>query len=195
MICYLRGANISEYNQELVRQDLTEMVLSAQRRGESIHAVIGEDFQVFCDNVIASLPQKSQRQRIVDFFDMICLSLSILGAIYIVFADETIALIRNAFIRNPLNFSISVSLGKVIFVGIIIIVAFVMVEGIMKKSFQVGKKEKQGHLKVFLMFAGLTALYLLIAWLGQTTLFTVNIFIACAVVLALYIAHKVLERV
>lgn len=35
MICYLRGSNISEYDIEVVRQDLTEMVLSAQKRGES----------------------------------------------------------------------------------------------------------------------------------------------------------------
>lgn len=34
MICYLRGAKISAYHQELVRYDLTEMVLSAQQRGE-----------------------------------------------------------------------------------------------------------------------------------------------------------------
>lgn len=38
------------------------------------------------------------------------------------------------------------------------------------------------------------AVFLLIAWLGRATLFTANIFIACAVVLVLYIAHKVLSQ-
>ena len=34
MICYLRGSDLSDYNIEVVRNDLTEMVLSAQERGE-----------------------------------------------------------------------------------------------------------------------------------------------------------------
>jgi len=38
------------------------------------------------------------------------------------------------------------------------------------------------------------SLFLLIAWLGKATLFTVNIFVACAVTLALYIAHRILAR-
>lgn len=67
MICYLRGAKISAYHQELVRYDLTEMVLSAQQRGEKIREVIGEDYKGFCDNVIASLPPETRRQRIIDF--------------------------------------------------------------------------------------------------------------------------------
>ncbi|XOQ43919.1 MAG: hypothetical protein ACFWTN_05640 [Clostridium sp.] len=49
IICYLRVANISEYNQEIIRQDLLEMVLSAQERGENIQTVIGEDYRTFCD--------------------------------------------------------------------------------------------------------------------------------------------------
>lgn len=39
MICYLRGSNISEYEQELVRADIIEMVLDAQERGENINSV------------------------------------------------------------------------------------------------------------------------------------------------------------
>lgn len=37
MICYIRGAKISLYNQELIRQDLTEMIISAQERGEKLN--------------------------------------------------------------------------------------------------------------------------------------------------------------
>lgn len=44
MICYIRCADISDYNQELVRRDLIEMVLSAQKRGESLNNLIGGDF-------------------------------------------------------------------------------------------------------------------------------------------------------
>ena len=194
MICYLRGANISGYHQELVRHDLTEMVLSAQQRGENIRAVIGEDYQAFCDDVIGSLPPATRKQRIIDFFDIACWCLSILGAINIVLANETIALIHNLFSGNPLSYDISVSIGSVISVGIVVAAAIVIVEIIVKNAFQIGKKKRNDRLKAFLIGGGLMAVFLLVAWLGRAALFTVNIFIACAVVLAFYIAHKVLSQ-
>jgi DNA-binding ferritin-like protein (Dps family) len=193
MICYLRVSKISAYHQELVRHDLTEMVLSAQQRGKNIREVIGEDYKGFCDNVIASLPPETLRQRFIDFFDTVCWCLSILGLINIVISSDTILLIRNAVTGNPMDFSISISVGSVISIGIIIAAASVIVIMITKNAFHVGKTKKY-RLKVFFIGAGLTALLLLIVLLGRTTLFTVNIFIACAVVLVLYVAHKILER-
>ena len=194
MICYLRGAKISAYHQELVRQDLTEMVLSAQQRGENIRSVIGEDYKAFCDDVIANLPPESRTQSVIDFFDIVCWCLSILGLINIVISNETIILLRNAVAGKPLDFSISVSLGGVISIGIIIPAAFVITTMIINNSFQI-KQAHRNRMKAFMLGAGQTLLFLLIAWLGRKTLFTINIFIACAVVLAFYAAHKILERI
>lgn len=194
MICYLRGANISQYHQELVRNDLTEMVLSAQQRGENIRTVIGEDYQAFCDDVIASLPPATLKQRIIDFFDIVCWSLSILGTINIVMANETIALIHNLISGNPLDYHISVSFGSIISIGIIVAAAIFIVESVMKNPFQIGKNKISDPPKFFLVGSGLMAVFLFVAWLGKATLFTVNIFIACAAVLAFYIAHKVLSQ-
>ncbi|WP_124066363.1 hypothetical protein [Clostridium sp. E02] len=193
MICYLRVGNISEYDQEVVRQDLTEMVISAQQRGENISSVIGEDYKAFCDNVIASLPSKTIKQKMIDFFDLVCLCLSLLGVINMVMAEETIPLIRNAIAGKQLNYNISVSLGSVISVDIIVVAAIAIVDIVMKNVFLIGKKKQNDRLKAFLVGGGLMAVFLLIAWLGRATLFTVNIFIALAVVAILYIAHKVLS--
>ena len=136
---------------------------------------------------------KKSPQRFIDFFDTVCWCLSILGLINIVISSDTILLIRNAVTGNPMDFSISISVGSVISIGIIIAAASVIVIMITKNAFHVGKTKKY-RLKVFFIGAGLTALLLLIVLLGRTTLFTVNIFIACAVVLVLYVAHKILER-
>lgn len=54
LIIYLRGSHIPEYEQERVRQDLINITLSAQERGESLAAVIGDDYQQFCDEIIAA---------------------------------------------------------------------------------------------------------------------------------------------
>ncbi|BAK99120.1 hypothetical protein OBV_19220 [Oscillibacter valericigenes Sjm18-20] len=195
MICYLRGANISAYDQEVVRQDLTEMVLSAQQRGETICSVIGEDYKAFCDNIIASLPPETARQKVIDFFDILCWALSILGAINIVMADETIHLIHDLITGRPLGFRIPISLGSVISAGFIIVAAIVIVEIFMKKSFEIGKRKQTDRLNAVLISSGFMVVLLLIAWFGRATLFTVNIFIACAAVLALYIIHKILANV
>ena len=194
MICYLRAAKISPYHQELVRQDLTEMVLSAQQRGENIRSVIGTDYKAFCDDVISNLPPETRKQQVIDFFDTVCGCLSILGLINIIMSSDTIHLIRNALIGKPLNFLISVSLGSVISAGIILPAAFVITTAILKNSFET-KQVTRHRLKAFMIGAGPMLLFLLIAWFGQRTLFKINILIACGVVLAFYAAHKVLERI
>ena len=57
MIVYIRSANISAYNQELVRRDIWQMIADGERRGESVEEIIGGDYKAFCDSVIAELPQ------------------------------------------------------------------------------------------------------------------------------------------
>ncbi len=194
MICYLRGADISDYHQELVRQDLTEMILSAQNRGENIYSVIGDDFKVFCDNIIASLPPKTRKQKMVDFFIFFCWVLSILGSITVITANETFALIYNFFTGNALQFHISVSIGTAISMGMILIASVIIVEIIAKNSFQT-LEPKNLILKGFIGGASIMAVFLLIAWLGKEVLFTVNIFIALATIFCLYSIHKLLEQI
>ncbi|MDD3409068.1 MAG: hypothetical protein PHX85_05500 [Methanobacteriaceae archaeon] len=192
MICYLRVANISEYNQEVIRQDLLEMVLSAQKRGENIQTVIGEDYKVFCDNIIASFPPQSIKEKFSGVLNTVFLCTSVLGIINIITSRDTIFLIRNMITGEPLNFQISVSIGSVITYGMIIAAAFIIVHVICKTSFKHAKKENK--IKLFIVGAGIMAIFLFLAWIGRDSLFTVNIFAACATVLVLYIAHKILAR-
>ena len=71
MICYLRGSSLSAYDQERVRRDLTEMVLDAQERGDTLSDVIGGDYKAFCDEIIPvfriNLPAVGQRNMAVSF--------------------------------------------------------------------------------------------------------------------------------
>ena len=45
IVVYIRSANISEYEQELVRRDITHMLLDAQAEGRTAAEVLGEDAQ------------------------------------------------------------------------------------------------------------------------------------------------------
>ena len=45
MIVYIRSANISAYNQELVRRDIWQMIADGERRGASVEEIIGGDYK------------------------------------------------------------------------------------------------------------------------------------------------------
>lgn len=193
MICYLRGSNLTDYDIEVVRHDLTEMVLSAQQRGESIDAVIGKDYQEFCDEVIASIPPKTNLQKFIDNLNIFCWALSILFAINIVISGDTISIIENLVSRKHVDFSLSVSTGSAISIVLIFILANFVVNLITKKSFSVEVKYKK--IVGFVIGASLITGILLIAWLGKGTLFTVNYFAACIVTVILFVGHKLLEQI
>lgn len=97
IVCYLRVSNISEHDQEVVRHDLLEMVLSAQERNEDIRTVFGEDYKSFCDEIIAVFPQKNKKAKILDCIDMIISCTAIIGAIDIIISKETIELIITSY--------------------------------------------------------------------------------------------------
>ena len=72
IVCYLRGADISELQQEKVRYDLTLMLLEAQQRNAPLDEVFPEDYKAFCDTVIKELPPLTAGKAAGAFAD--CLS-------------------------------------------------------------------------------------------------------------------------
>lgn len=193
MICYLRGSDLTEYDVESVRHDLTEMVLAAQQRGEGIDAVIGEDYKEFCDSVIETLPKKTPKQKLVEKLDMICLCLSILFAINIVLSRDTIEMIKNAIIGGQVNLNIAISKWTALSFIIIIFLAYLIVNGIVKNALEEKKVQRKGAWIVGTLVVLL--LLMVFAWVGKGTLFTMNIFVACAVTVALFGLHKGLENI
>ena len=41
MVVYIRGSQLSDYNQEVVRQDIINMIIDGENRGDSIDTIIG----------------------------------------------------------------------------------------------------------------------------------------------------------
>lgn len=181
MVCYLRASSLSEYDQERVRQDLLEMVLSAQERGDSIDTVIGGDYQSFCDSIIESLPQKSPRQKICGFLSIFFLCAAILGAINLVISKSFIFLIRDLLSGNQPDFAFPISAGSLITFGTIIAFSFFLVQYICKTSIR-KKKGKDSWQKNALIGGGIMALFLILAWLGRAVVVTVSLWTACAAV-------------
>ena len=108
MICYLRGSNISEYEQELVRADIIEMVLDAQERGENINSVFGGNYKEICDNIIAELPQKTTKQKVLEGVNIVFMCMWIVGAILVV--KQLII----GMVAEPRNFVFTLSTGDIL---------------------------------------------------------------------------------
>lgn len=193
LICYLSGANLSEYDQELVLQDILDMVLSAQNRGESMQAVLGEDFKIFCDEVIANLPPKTIKQNIIDTLDSVCHSIAVLGLIFLVLSDDIISRVIDNFQGNPSDLHVAITTGTILSMIIIPIFAVWIVNWITKNSFQT--EERRNKLwKGCIAGACLMIVFLLIQTYGQGIVFTMHVYAILSILVLLYLAHKVLQR-
>ena len=103
IVVYLRTAPVSEYQQELVRRDITHMMLDGQARGASMQEVLGDDYQAFCDQVLAALPPMSMLSRVLTAAGNLCYYLTILTAIWLAFE-----LVPNLLVRAGLYVRITV---------------------------------------------------------------------------------------
>ncbi|WP_159583666.1 hypothetical protein [Streptococcus halichoeri] len=63
MIIYLRGAKINAYNQEVVREEVTRLLLDGQEKGAHLDEVIGSNPRAFMDRAIAQMPQQSVKEQ------------------------------------------------------------------------------------------------------------------------------------
>lgn len=86
IVVYIRGANISELEQESVRRDITQMLIDAQSRGETADDVIGGDYKAFCDAIIAEIPKLNAKQRIMTAIRDILPAMCVLTVIWAAFA-------------------------------------------------------------------------------------------------------------
>lgn len=193
LICYLSGANISEYDQELVLQDILDMVLSAQNRGECIQTILGEDFKQFCDEVIANLPPKTIQQKVIDILDIFCHSIAVLSMIFLVVSDDIISRVLAYIQGKPSDLHVSITTGTFLSMIVIPIFAVWIVNWVMKNSFHTEERKNK-------MWKGcITGLCCMIAFLliqtyGKAIVFTLHIYSILIIVVILYLAHKVLQR-
>ena len=84
MVVYLRGADLTEYDQEVIREDLIQMILDGQNRGENIQKVMGENYKEICNGIIEAMPKKTNFQKGMDILEVSLLVISILGIISLI---------------------------------------------------------------------------------------------------------------
>lgn len=184
IVVYLRTAPVSEYQQELVRRDITHMMLDGQARGASMQEVLGDDYQAFCDQVLDALPPMSMLSRVLSAAGNLCYYLAILAAIWLAFE-----LAPNLLVRAGLYVRITV--GDVLGGAAIVAAASLIVFWICRFSFQ----EDGPRLKILvgstllLCFACLVASFFL-----QIVLLELHALVVLVGILLLFGLHKLLEE-
>ncbi|MBS5111583.1 MAG: hypothetical protein KHZ15_02720 [Coprobacillus cateniformis] len=197
MICYIRSANISALSQEMVRRDLSEMIISAQNRGENINDVIGGDLKEFCDEVISNLSPKTVKEKWIDRLDIFCSCMPILGTISIVFSSDFREMINNMISNQPINYNIGVSVGMIISICVIMIAAIFIVDRITKNALKKESDSNRSKRVIIgsVMGAILMILFIIIWKLGNQILFNINIFLVITVLVGFFIVHKMLCKI
>lgn len=154
LVVYLRGQNISLHHQEEVRWDIQEMVLEAENRGETIAQVIGEDYQTFCDEIVAALPPRTWKERVLDALETLLPAIAILAALWVGFSLLTAAIQGASLLR------LSLSLGQGLMYTVILFAAWALVTYVCRTSF---RRENETREKVVLGLAaaGVVVLVLL----------------------------------
>ncbi len=197
MICYIRSANISVLTQEKVRRDLSEIVISAQSRGEKISDVISGDLKTFCDEIIANLETRTVKEKWIERLDLFCLCMPILGTISLLSSSDFSKLINNMLSKQPINYDISVSIGMVISMLVIMTSAVLIVDRITKTALNAESNatKPKRFLLGSIIGAIIMSLFISLWKFGSHVLFNINIFLAIAILVGCFIVHKTLDRI
>lgn len=136
MVVYMRGSDIDEYNQEKVRADLIEMIIDGQQRHEDIEKVMGGNYKEICDEIIATFPKKTKKQKLMEMLTISLSSLWILVGISIVQS-----LVVN-LIKGESIYSYGVTVGNLLNMVLITVVANAIVIYTCKQVFDKPNKNK-----------------------------------------------------
>ncbi|WP_426351282.1 hypothetical protein ACPWSR_08645 [Alloiococcus sp. CFN-8] len=189
MIVYLRGSDMTMYNQELVREDLIQMILDGQDRGEDIQKVMGCNYKEVCDEIIENMPKRTKTQKLCDIIE------SYLSYIWIIGFITIIKFLISGLANGENTIVLPISVGDIINMLIIIIAANLIVNYIIKNSFK-NKKENKiiSFIKLWLLFMLLLSLAIANAYFLDTTLVTIPLITAIIIVGAIFITQKLISN-
>ncbi|MEG2786625.1 MAG: hypothetical protein RR942_02300 [Romboutsia sp.] len=188
MIVYLRGSDMTSYNQELIREDLIQMIIDGQNRGEDIEKVIGDNYKEICDEIIETMPKKTKIQKIVSTLELSLSLIWILGTISII---RTIII---NFISNDKNWDFALSIGDIINMIIIIFIANIVVEYTCKTAFNATHKNKIiSFLKTWIGCMIVLGIMVISSYYLNTTIINISLILVIIITGIIFILDKIIS--
>ena len=114
IVVYLRASRLSEYEQELVRRDIAQMLLDGAARGQDAQEVIGGDYRQFCDDIIAAFPRRGMKERALEGVRDALLMSAVLLAI------KTVSGALSSLLTAGSAWAVTVTLGDLISMALIL---------------------------------------------------------------------------
>lgn len=189
MIVYIRGSEMTNYDQELVRGDLIQMIIDGQNRGDNIENVIGENYKNICDEIIETMPKRTKFQKILLGVEHCFSCIWILGMISI----GKIVIWNWGEKKGDWKFILSI--GDIINMLIVIFLANVVVNYICKTAL-VNKEKNRivSFLKTWIGFMIVTGIMVASAYYLNYTLINISLVFAIVFVVVAFICDIVLSR-
>jgi len=188
MIVYLRGSDLSEYDQEVVRADIIELILDGQQRGDNIEKVMGGRYKEICDEIIAAMPQKTKKDKVIDFLSVSLNALWILGII---------ALAKNLItgLISKAGFDFILTVGDIINGLAIILIANGVVWYITKTALNEKKESKVvSFLKSWLIATAILTALMLSSLYLRTVAVNISLWLAAIAVILIFVTWKIIVR-
>ena len=189
MVVYLRSSNLTQYNQELVREDIIELILEGQQRGDNIQKVMGGRYKEICDEIIDVMPKKTRKDNVIEFIDISLSILWILGVIAI--AKNLIS----GLVSKTSEFNFILTIGDIITAIVIIILSNGIVWYITKTALdeKTTKNKKVEFLKAWVVFSLIFAAVLLPSIYLDTVVVNISLLIAIIIALIIFVTSKVVS--
>ena len=185
IVAYLRGSSASTYQQELVHRDILDMLQEGEARGQTAAQVIGEDYQTFCDEILAELPKRSMKQRIVYALSTVSLSAAVLLSIRLVFF-----LVEAPFQNRAFTPWFPMTLGQLLGGIMLIAYSYGLVEHICRNSFE---DRDPSRLQVISFFVCIGLFFIFCVSLQQI-MFYLHAGVAALLIAVLFLIYKITDR-
>ena len=186
MVVYIRGADISEYQQELVRRDITQMLIDGEQRGDTLEEIIGGDYKDFCDSVLNEVPHLTRAEKAVSFLGVVSAALAVLLGIQLLFSLMDLAG------ENGTRPYVLMTTGNITSLVLILCSALLLYSAITKNSFNTGFL--RGKKLLFLLVLVLSACICINVFFN-TVVLSLHVFVILVMMLVLYMIYKITDAV
>ncbi|MDV0444227.1 hypothetical protein [Methanorbis rubei] len=184
MYFYLTASALTDLEVETIRKDLTGMALEAQERNDSFAEVIGEDYTLFCNELIANGRKKTPLTKVLDVVELL-LYTGIALLIATIFLNGTLP--GTAMMVTP-AFFVSILFGIVCGTAVMWFLSRV-VWGLPGEH--VWRNRILGYGGVVVVLAGFLLLY---SFLPTTELFTIDPYVVLVIGVVILIGVILIRR-
>ena len=167
IVCWLRMKNVEDYQVEMIRNDVTDLLLQAGQRGESPLEALG-DVETFCRSLLPGVRRKSAGQVAWEYLVSTLYALFIFSGITMVFSTvEKVAWALRSGAAFDWRWDITggnLAAWLALTGAVYLLLAWIMATPL------AGKPARQSKAKSFFLGAALMGGCLLLAWWSKTFL-------------------------